>query len=163
MKTLLQKLRSARGHLANAAYGGADYLVPPACMLLAAPFLLHRLGVAQYGLWALASAAVTSGNQFSSGFGDAAIKYISASRGSGDWDRVRLIVRCMITINTLLSACTAILIWCVAPYLIHHIVKSDIVLQSVGQRSLRIGCILLIVKSIESVFISTLRAARHFV
>jgi O-antigen/teichoic acid export membrane protein len=162
MKSLLQRVRIARRHLANAIFGGADYIVPPTCMLLAAPFLLHRLGAAQYGLWVLATAAVSSGNQFSSGFGDAAIKYIATARGCNDWDSVALIVRCMITINALLGACTAAVIWCIAPYVVHHIVHTDLVLQSIGQRSLRIGCILLVVRSIESVFISTLRAFEHY-
>jgi O-antigen/teichoic acid export membrane protein len=162
MKILLQKIGKARSHLANAVYGSADYLVQPILMLLAAPFLLHRLGAAQYGLWVLASAAVSSGNLFSSGFGDAAIKYISASRGCNDLDKATLIVRCMITINLLLSTGTAVLIWCIAPSLVRHIVHADIPLQRIGQQSLRIGCILLVVKSIESVFISTLRAFERY-
>src|SRR5437764_12904104 len=65
----------------NAFYGIADYLVLPIGMLLAAPFLLGHLGPAQYGVWVLAGAAVSSGGIVSGRFGDAAIKEVGACRG----------------------------------------------------------------------------------
>jgi len=66
---------------ANAVYGVADYLVLPIGMLLASPFLLKHLGAAQYGVWILAGAAVSSGGTVSGSFGDAAIKYVGECRG----------------------------------------------------------------------------------
>src|ERR1700737_4199773 len=77
---------------ANAFYGVADYLVLPIGMLLAAPFLLGHLGTAQYGVWVLAGAAVSSGGMVSGSFGDAAIKYVGNCRGRGDWPGVMRIV-----------------------------------------------------------------------
>jgi len=162
MRRFIHLPESIRGHLANASYGAADYLVQPILMLLSTPFLLHRLGVAPYGLWILACAAVSSGNLISSGFGDAAIKYISACRGCGDWPGAHRIVRCMIAINLILSSLVAAVVWGVAPYLVRHIVPADTALQLAGRHALRIGCILLIAKSLESVFISSLRALLHY-
>ena len=46
-----------KSHLSNAAYGVLDYAAYPIAMLVAAPVLLNRLGVAQYGLWVVAMAA----------------------------------------------------------------------------------------------------------
>jgi O-antigen/teichoic acid export membrane protein len=80
-----------RGY-ANAFYGVADYLTLPVGMLLAAPFLLRHLGAAQYGVWLLASAAVSSGGIVSGSFGDAAIKYVGECRGRQDWPGVIRIV-----------------------------------------------------------------------
>jgi O-antigen/teichoic acid export membrane protein len=142
----------------NAFYGVADYLALPIGMLLAAPFLLRHLGTAQYGVWILSSAAVSGGGIISGGFGDAVIKYVGECRGRRDWPGVIRIVRSMVSINLTLSGILAITLWYLAPYVTGHIVKIDHKLQTPCLESLRIGSALLLIKSIESVFISTLRA-----
>jgi O-antigen/teichoic acid export membrane protein len=142
----------------NAVYGVADYLALPLGMLLAAPFLLRHLGTAQYGVWILASATVSSGGIVSGSFGDALIKYVGDCRGRRDWPGITRIVRSMISINLILSGIFAIALWYLAPFVSRHIVKVDLELQSICLRSLRIGGGLLLMKSVESVFISTLRA-----
>jgi O-antigen/teichoic acid export membrane protein len=142
----------------NALYGVADYLVLPIGMLLAAPFLLKHLGTAQYGIWILAGVAVSGGGIVSGSFGDAVIKYVGDCRGRADWLGVTRIVRSMIFINLMLSGTLAIALWCLAPCLTRHIVKADPGLQTICLQSLRIGSGLLLMRSIESVFISTLRA-----
>jgi O-antigen/teichoic acid export membrane protein len=143
---------------ANALYGVADYLAIPIGMLFAAPFLLRHLGTGQYGVWILASAAVTSGGLVSGSFGDAVIKYAAECRGRCDWQGIVRIVRSIISINLLLSGILAIALWFIAPYVTRHVVKEDPGLQVLCIRALRIGSGLLLVKSIESVFSSTLRA-----
>lgn len=149
----------ARGRgYANALYGVADYIALPIGMLLAAPFLLRHLGTAQYGVWILAGAAVSGGGIVSSSFGDAVIKYVGECRGRRDWSGITRIVGNMISINLLLSGILAIALWILAPYMARHVVRVDPELQGICLRSLRIGCGLLLVKSIESVFVNTLRA-----
>jgi O-antigen/teichoic acid export membrane protein len=142
----------------NAVYGIADYLALPVGMLLAAPFLLKHLGAAQYGVWILAATAVSSGGTVSGSFGDAAIKYVGECRGRQDWSGVRQIVRNMLAINLSLSGILAIILWFIAPYITRHIVMADRELQVVCLTSLRIGSGLLLVKSVDNVFTSTLRA-----
>jgi O-antigen/teichoic acid export membrane protein len=142
----------------NAFYGVADYLVLPLGMLLAAPFLLKHLGTAQYGVWVLASATVSGGGIVSGSFGDAVIKYVGDCRGRRDWPGIKRIVRSMMSINLMLSGILAIALWYMAPYVGRHIVKVDLELQTICLRSLRIGSGLLLLKSVESLFISTLRA-----
>jgi hypothetical protein len=51
----LRNSANARSSLRNAVYGAGDYVALPLTMLLAAPFLLHRLGLPQFGLWMLAT------------------------------------------------------------------------------------------------------------
>jgi O-antigen/teichoic acid export membrane protein len=150
--------KTRRQGYANALYGVADYLALPMGMLLAAPFLLRHLGTAQYGVWILAGAAVSSGGIVSGSFGDAVIKYVGDCRSRADWSGVTRIVRSMISINLALSCILAIALWYLAPYLTRHIVKADPSLQTICLQSLRIGSGLLVMRSIESVFISTLRA-----
>jgi O-antigen/teichoic acid export membrane protein len=150
--------RAKQQGYANAAYGVADYLALPLGMLLAAPFLLKHLGAAQYGVWILAGSAVSSGGTISGSFGDAAIKYVGECRGRRDWSSVKHIVRNMIAINLALSSIFAVVLWFIAPYITRHIVRVDLELQAICLTSLRIGCGLLLVKSVDSVFTSTLRA-----
>jgi O-antigen/teichoic acid export membrane protein len=146
-----------RGY-ANAIYGVVDYLALPIGMLLTAPFLLRHLGAAQYGVWLLASAAVSSAGIVSGSFGDAAIKYVGECRGSEDLQGVTRIVRNMMSITLVLSGGLALVLWCVAPYIAHHVARTDAWLEMICVTSLRIGSGLLLVKSVESVFISALRA-----
>jgi O-antigen/teichoic acid export membrane protein len=150
-----------RGY-ANAVYGVADYVALPIGMLLAAPFLLRHLGTAQYGVWILASAAVSSGGIVAGGFGDAVIKHVGECRSRMDWLGVVRIVRNMISINLTLSGILVVVLWCLAPTVSRHVVKVDLELQATCLQSLRIGCGLLLIKSIESVFISTLRAFEDY-
>ena len=58
-----------RSHLSNATYGVLDYAAYPMAMLLAAPTLLHHLGISQYGVWVVCTAAVSTGGIIASGFG----------------------------------------------------------------------------------------------
>jgi O-antigen/teichoic acid export membrane protein len=146
----------------NGLYGVADYLALPLGMLLAASFLIRHLGTAQYGVWILASATVSSGGIVSGSFGDAAIKYVGDCRGRGDWLGITRIVGSMISINLLLSGTLAVALWCWAPYATRHIVKVDSELRTICLQSLRIGCGLLLTKSIEGVFVCTLRAFESY-
>ncbi len=142
----------------NAIYGIADYLILPIAMLLTAPFLLRHLGAAEYGVWILASAAVSSGGIISGSSGDAIIRCVGMRRGRHDLSGIQRIVRNMLSINIILSGFIAGVLWCLAPYVARHVVKVDLDLQTVCTESLRIGSALLLVKSVEGVFVSTLRA-----
>jgi O-antigen/teichoic acid export membrane protein len=146
----------------NAIYGVVDYLALPLGMLLAAPFLLRHLGAAQYGVWILASAAVSSGGTVAGSFGDAVIKYVGECRSRQDWSGIAHIVRNMISINLVLSGILAIGLWSMAPYATRHIIKVDLDLQIACLTSLRIGSGLILIRSIESVFTNTLRAFENY-
>jgi len=148
--------------LLNGLYAVAEYVSQPVGMLLAAPYLLHHLGASQFGIWVLASAAVNSGNLLSSGFGDAAVRYGSMYRGRNDSGGVARIVRGMIAINIVLSGLLATALWGLAPYAVKHIAHIDAVLRNTCLQSFRIGSMLLVVRSIDSVFASTLRAVEHY-
>jgi O-antigen/teichoic acid export membrane protein len=158
--TLAAKIRSV--HISNAAYGVADYMSLPILMLCSAPFLLHRLGIEQYAIWVLASAAVTSGILLSVGFGDAALKYISAYRGKNDHAGVERIIRTLLGINLTVGTTIAVLLGLLIPFLVVHLPNISEELRLSYQRALAIGCILLVVKVVESVFICAQRAHERY-
>ena len=158
--TFTSKLRSA--HVSNATYGIAEYISLPILMLCSAPFLLHHLGVEQYAIWLLASAAVTGGMLLSAGFGDAAVKYISACRGRNQEAGVERIIRTLFAINLTLGTAVATLLWLFTPLLVAHLPHVTADLRVSYQRALSIGCVLLLVKVVESVFLCTQRAHERF-
>ncbi len=155
-------LRHRRPALHNGLYAVAEYVSQPLGMLLAAPYLLRHLGASQFGIWVLASAAVSSGNLLASGFGDAAVKYGSMYHGRDDVGGVARIVRGMVAINLALSGLLAIALWSLAPYVVNHIAHIDAGLRDACLRSFRIGSLLLVVRSIDSVFASTMRALERY-
>lgn len=166
MRTQWQSLRAstrARASLRNALYGAAEYVALPLTMLVATPFLLHRLGLVQFGLWMLASAAVTSSNLISTGFGDAALKYAAMYRGerSGS-NRFEHTIRVNVTINLALGGILAIVLWFASPLAVGHIFKIDLPLRSDAVAAFRIGSVILLFRCVESVLTGALRAHERY-
>jgi O-antigen/teichoic acid export membrane protein len=149
-------------HLSNAAYGVLDYAAYPIAMLVSAPTLLKHLGVAEYGIWIVTTAALNTGSIIASGFGDANIQYISSARNYGDSDLLLRAVRSMLGINLLLGILLAILSWILAPFAVSHVVGSSAALQSSCLVSLRLASALMLVRAVESVCVSTQRAFERY-
>ena len=153
---------TGRASLHNALYGSTEYVALPLAMLLATPFLLHHLGAARYGIWMLATATITSSGFISTGFGDAALKYAASYRGSNDQQKLRDTVAVNLFINLVLGSFLAALIWYFSPGAVHRLFKIDPDLQATAVTAFRIGSIVLILRSIESVFIGILRAYERY-
>jgi O-antigen/teichoic acid export membrane protein len=151
-----------RRHLSNAAYGVLDYAAHPVAMLLVAPTLLHHLGVAPYGVWVVATAAVSTGSIIASGFGDANIQYVASVRAGNDVAALLRAVRSMVGINLVLGATFALISWALSPIAARHLAVSDMSLQTTCLWSLRIASLLMLVRAIESVCISTQRAFERY-
>jgi O-antigen/teichoic acid export membrane protein len=151
-----------KAHLSNAAYGVFDYAAHPIGMLLIAPVLLHRLGVAQYGIWIVATAAVSTGGIIASGFGDANIQHIATLRSRGDSAEIGRTVRSTMSINLLLGATLTVAFWILTPTLATLVASGNLGLQHACLWSLRIASLLMLVRAVESVCISTQRAFERY-
>jgi len=151
-----------RAHLANAAYGVLDYAAYPVGMLLVAPIVLRNLGASQYGVWTVVTASVSMGSIIASGFGDANIQHVASQRGLGRHDALLRAVRSMIGINLVLGSALALIAWTLVPYAARHLAPSDPALQRDCLWSLRIACVLMWVRTQESVCISTQRAFERY-
>ena len=154
--------RNFRESASNAAYSVAEYVAQPVALLLAAPFLVHRMGLPQYGIWMLVSAILGSMGILSTGFGDATVKYVSTYRGQNNPAGVERTIRATLTINTALGAVFGGLVWLAAPWLAHSAFKIEAELQSASIAAIRISAIILVLRSVESVFVSTLRAFQRY-
>jgi len=151
-----------RSALCNGAIGMLEYLAQPLGLLLSAPYLLRHLGSAQFGVWVLAGAAVNGGNTISSGFGDAAIRFVAMYRGCEDRSGVEQAVRVTLAINLVLGGAVAIAIWLLAPFIAIRAAHGNQPLAFSCTASLRIGSLLLVVRSVDSVLGCTLRAFERY-
>jgi len=151
-----------RKHLTNAVCGFLDYASYPVGMLLVAPIILHRLGAAEYGLWMIATSAVSAGGIIASGFCDASIQRVAHLRGIGEASSLEHTVRGILGINLVLGFMLAAGAWVAAPYAASHIATSNLPSWRECVISLRIASVLILVRSVESVGVSTQRAFEQY-
>src|SRR6202034_173704 len=68
----------------------------------------------------------------------------------------------LLAINLTLGTAIAALLWLLTPLMVTHLPHLNPVLRVSYQRALGIGCILLVVKAVESVFLCTQRAYERY-
>jgi len=151
-----------KGALRNGAFGVLEYAAQPLGIVLAAPCLLRHLGTAQFGVWVIASAAVSGGNTVSSGFGDAAIRYVAMYRGRENHAAAEQAIRATLAINLVLSGLVAVALWLLVPFVADRAIHGNELLRASCATSLRIGCLLLVVRSVDSVLGCVLRAFERY-
>lgn len=151
-----------RKHLTNAAYGILDYASYPIGMLLVAPIILHRLGGSEYGLWMIATAVISAGGIIASGFCDANIQRVAHLRGTREFSLMPHTVRSMLGINLVLGLVLAVGGWIAAPYAAPHIAVSHVTPSRECLISLRIASVLILVRAVETVSVSTQRAFEQY-
>ena len=151
-----------RKHLTNAVYGVLDYASYPFGMLLVAPIVLHKLGASEYGLWMIATAVVSAGGIIASGFCDANIQRVARLRGSSEIDSMVHTVRSMMGINLVLGFTVAVFVWIAAPFAARHIGVSPLTPIKECLTCIRIASLLILVRAIESVGVSTHRAFEQY-
>lgn len=151
-----------RRHITNAAYGVLDYISYPLGMLLVAPIVLHRLGASEYGLWMIATAVISAGGIIASGFCDANIQRVAHLRGAGEPDLIPHSVRSMLGINLVLGFLLATFAWIAAPIAAPHIAVTRQTPSIECMVSLRIASVLILLRSVETVGVSTQRAFEQY-
>ncbi len=147
-------------HLVNGFYGVLDYGSYPFGMLLVAPIVLHKLGAAEYGVWMISTAVISAGGIIASGFCDANIQRVARLRtiGPAAADSMVNAARSMMGINLVLGIGLAIVAWIAAPYAAARITVASFTPARECLLCLRIASVLILVRAIESVSVSTQRA-----
>lgn len=149
-------------HVSNAVYGSLDYLAYPLGMLIVAPVALRAFGAAQYGVWALATAAVSAGSIVASGFGDANIRSVAVHRGRDNSGGILRAVRSAMGIHVALGLLMALTTILVAPGVAARVTASAPSLATACAWSLRLAGICMLVRAVETVCISTQRAFERY-
>jgi O-antigen/teichoic acid export membrane protein len=158
---LLQRSESARRSIRNAAYSVAEYLLSSLLMILAAPFLVSRLGVEHYGIWVLANALVGTAAVFPLALGDATIKYVSGYRGRNEQEVIR-VVRSTLTLSVLLGAAVMLITLGTAPWLVQSVFKIATRDHRLAVEAIQLAAMILVLRSADSVFLSTLRGYERY-
>lgn len=158
----LRRSQVFRGSATNATYSVAEYVAQPLLMIAATPFLVHRLGLDLFGIWMLVGALTGTVGMLSLGLGDATIKYVSAYRGRSDFASVIRTVRGTLTISVVLGGITAVVIVLGAPLLVRAVFKVRPADYWTAVRTFQIGGFVLFLRSIDSVFASTLRGFEKY-
>ena len=151
-----------RTHIANAFYGVLDYVAWPAGMLAVAPIAVRALGIDRYGIWMVAGSAVSAGAIAASGFGDANIRYVAVERAAGNREALCRAVRSTLGIHLALGAALALAGLLLAPAMTQRLIADNPGLRADCLWSLRLACLLLLVRALESVCISTQRAFERY-
>jgi O-antigen/teichoic acid export membrane protein len=151
-----------RRHLTNAVYGVLDYASFPVGMLLVAPIVLRKLGASEYGLWMIATAVVSAGGTIASGFCDANIQRVARLRGTGETGAIVHTVRSAMGINLALGFTIAVGVWIAAPLAARHIAVSRLTPVDECLVSLRIASVLILLRAVDTVGVSTQRAFEHY-
>lgn len=150
-----------KDQIQNVFYGVLDYVAFPATMLLVAPLLMRKLGVDGYGLWSVMAAIVSATSIIASGFGDAAIKQVSQDRAK-DRSSVLVTVRTLFMVSCALAALFVLPILAASQWIAIRVAHGDALLRTDCRYSLLLVAVLIVQRSIESVFISTQRAYERY-
>lgn len=79
------------------------------------PFILHRLGATDYGLWALVGSVVAYGSLLDFGIADAVIKYVAEYRARGETDQAYSLVATALCLYSIFSLLSIALSMAIAP------------------------------------------------
>jgi len=151
-----------KSHLTNAVFGVVDYLAYPVGLLLLCPVILRALGMDRYGIWAIATAAISTGAVIASGFGDANIRTVAITLATGDRKALIETVRCALGLHLALGVTIASIGWIAAPWMTRHITQSRPELMPDCLWSLRIAGLLTLIRAVETVCVSTQRAFSRY-
>lgn len=151
-----------KSHLANAVFGVIDYLAYPLGLLLLAPVILHELGVERYGMWSVACAVLNTGAIVASGFGDANIHAVAVAHGSKRKREVVETIRATLGIHIALGVVIAAGTWASATAIARSTTKMHPALLGDCVWSLRIAALLVLLRAVETVFVSTHRAFARY-
>lgn len=149
-------------NLSNAVWGALDYASWPVGLLLLAPVLLRDLGVARFGIWAVAMAVINAGAILASGFGDANIQQVATHRGQGNHPALVQTVRTSMAVHLTLGTGLAATAWGFAPSLASHVAASDAALRADCLGALRAASVAILFRAVETVCVSTQRAFERY-
>jgi len=148
--------------LSNAIYGVLDYLAYPVGMLAIAPITLREFGSERYGIWIFAGTAINIGAIAASGFGDANIRVVAMRKANDDPESVVRAVRSTMGIHAILGGAMTMIAWLLAPILTAHLIRNLPALRNDCIWSMRIAAIVIFLRAVESVCISTQRAYERY-
>src|SRR5262245_42462756 len=87
----------------NAAFSLAEYLLVPVLQFATTPFLVHRLGLEQVGIWILRNSILGIADALTFGLGNATLRFVSVYRGRGETASVISVVRTSVSLSIVIA------------------------------------------------------------
>ncbi|MBT9171478.1 MAG: putative membrane protein EpsK [Actinobacteria bacterium] len=146
----------------NASFSIGEYIVTPLLYIFSTPFLVHQLGLNQYGIWMLANSIVGFIGILNFGLSEATVKYVSLYRGREDEGGVVRCIRSTLTMYLGLSMAMVIVGCVLAPFLVHRIFKISPQDFTVSIRAIQLASIGLGLRIVGSVFLAAMRGFERY-
>jgi O-antigen/teichoic acid export membrane protein len=150
-----------QAHATRAAFAVADQGINPLVQIILTPYLLSRLGKADFGIWALATTFLNLSQLVSFGAGIAATKHVSADLAIGAHSDAVSATRAAFSVALLGGTLAAILTWVLAPTIAATFFAQMGSLQRVASIIALSGGAAAI-QEIDNVFAGSLRGAERF-
>ncbi|MCP3873083.1 MAG: oligosaccharide flippase family protein [Desulfobacteraceae bacterium] len=145
-------------NMKNAIYGILGYIFPIALLIFSTPYVVYKLGVEQYGVWAFVIAIVGTFGVINFGLGDATIKFVSQYHAQKDKIAVSQVANTTFSIY-LISATVGCLLLCLFGPEIASRFKSNTLFQPV---IFYIAGLMFFVNTLMSVFSAIAKALERF-
>lgn len=107
----------------NVGLNFAGNIVPIVLALLTVPYVVHRLGVDRYGVFALVAMVLGYFNLFDLGLGRATTKYVAEMIGRGEHGKIPGIVHTSVVFVFLLGCVAAVIIVLLTPVLVDRVLN----------------------------------------
>lgn len=153
--------RFQRG-MRNVSFSIVEYIVTPLLYIFSTPFLVHQLGLNQYGIWTLANSVAGFVGVLNFGLSEATVKYVSLYRGREDEEGVVRCIRSTLTMYIVLSLIMVIVGCALAPFLVHRIFKISPQDFTVSIQAIQLASIGLGLRTVGSVFLAAMRGFERY-
>ena len=163
MKILDLRKNLKRQEFKNSVWNVVDVILLPLLMLIVTPYLIHKLGAAQYGIWMLVNSIMVSIGIVNFGLGDAAIKFVSkykALESNKDIGRIvnagLLLALLLLVVVFFIGILAAFIIQIANPF---HLQRFFLYIASV---SVVLGAVLFGLKQLEQLSLSIFRGFERY-
>jgi O-antigen/teichoic acid export membrane protein len=154
-------LGRARIHAQRAAWSAADQGINPIVQLALTPYLLKKLGRQDFGIWALAVAALTMSQLVSWGAGTATTKHVAADIAAGARTDAIEVTRAALAMAIVGGLLAAVLCWLLAPLVVARFFGGMGPLERTVP-TLALCGLAAAIQEVDNVFAGAMRGAERF-
>jgi O-antigen/teichoic acid export membrane protein len=126
-----------------------------------APFVLHRVGASDYGLWILITSLTGYASVLEFGISSAIIKYVSELRVKGDREEIHALIGTALTLYTILGI-LAILFGVAVSFLLPQIIKVPAEEQSEAAKLVLLAAVGLGISIPATIIVGVLKGLQRF-
>lgn len=107
----------------NAAFNVFGFIVPSALSLIALPYIVSKLGVEAYGIYALVASVVGYLSFIDLGLNSASVKYIAESSAARDYEKVNRVVGSTLSVYFFIGCLGLVGVWSLTDWLVFNVFK----------------------------------------